>query len=362
MVGVNPMRCGSALRIGSWPGPGFTDNEFIQIFCEALHKCGAIVNDVTDPRMLDPSEIDVLQLHWAEQVFWRGFGRIKTIALIIGTLWAVRRVKKANVPVFWLVHNIEPHDATFFQRSAWRPYTKILSRLVDGFISLSPATLPIIEARFGCRSWQTNVWIRHPHYPIPDRIVPKKEARARWRTLDRQLLLAFVGTLRAYKGVESLISAIEWLKDPVKSGLLIGGSTNEQYAERLKLLAGGAPNIEIRARKLEKSEFEGLIQSSDYVVLPFKRTLHSGSIVHALSLGRPVLVPRTPYTVDLANVIGSQWVRVYDGEFSAEVIENLPTPPSDAPNLTALSPNLAANRLMDLYYNALGRAKRQRKR
>jgi beta-1,4-mannosyltransferase len=355
---TKPASDGPVLRIGSWPGPSFKDNDFISIFCQALAENGAIVKDVADPRKLDPTTIDVLQLHWAEQVFWRGFGRVKTIALIVETLLAVRRVRKANVPVFWLVHNLKPHDATIFNHILWGAYTKLLSRLVDGFISLSPATLPIIEAHFGSRGWQTNLWIRHPRYPIPDRLDTKKEARFRWHTIDMKLLLVFVGAIRLYKGVESLISAVGLTKDPLHIGAVIAGRVDDRYADELRARVAGASNIEIRARRLEKKEFEGLIRGSDYVVLPFKSTLHSGSIVHALSLGRPVLVPRTPYAKDIADVVGPGWVHLYEGELSAKIIEGLPMPPVGTPDLSTLSPDLAAQRLMNFYKKALIRAKR----
>lgn len=69
MVCVHSQPWNRPLRIGCWPGPSFVDNPFVGNFCDALVSEGCVVMDVPDPRRVSPQEIDVLQIHWPDQIF-----------------------------------------------------------------------------------------------------------------------------------------------------------------------------------------------------------------------------------------------------------------------------------------------------
>jgi beta-1,4-mannosyltransferase len=60
------------------------------------------------------------------------------------------------------------------------------------------------------------------------------------------------------------------------------------------------------------------VEQSQLVVLPFDRITNSGSLMLALSLDRPVLVPTTPLTEELAAEIGSDWVLTYEPPLGAD--------------------------------------------
>ena len=59
-------------------------------------------------------------------------------------------------------------------------------------------------------------------------------------------------------------------------------------------------------------------------------------MIHALSAERPILTPSTPFSDALAGEVGSDWVRTYSGELSAEIIESaLENLPRGSPPLQA---------------------------
>ena len=62
------------------------------------------------------------------------------------------------------------------------------------------------------------------------------------------------------------------------------------------------------------------ILESELVVLPFVEMTNSSSMILALSLDRPVLVPRLPVTEELAAEVGPGWVLIYDGELDAAAL------------------------------------------
>jgi hypothetical protein len=79
------------LRVGSWPGRDY-HNPFVRNFCQSLVKSRVSVIDVSDPRQIAASEIDVLHIHWPEKVFWDGGSFLRVIVRLFGTLKALRRL------------------------------------------------------------------------------------------------------------------------------------------------------------------------------------------------------------------------------------------------------------------------------
>jgi beta-1,4-mannosyltransferase len=62
------------------------------------------------------------------------------------------------------------------------------------------------------------------------------------------------------------------------------------------------------------------VTASELVVLPVDRLTNSSSLVLALSLDRPVLVPSTPITEEVAAEVGPGWVLTYRGTLGPDDI------------------------------------------
>ena len=341
-VGASPAR----IRVGSWPGPTYNDNAFIPIFCDALRSAGVEVIDVERPEAT-PDGIDVFQIHWPEQVYWRGTGEGRSEVAAVQTVFALRRLRRRGVKIVWMVHNLKPHDAGRRKLLVWKLYSHAIARLVDGFIALSPGTLPLIASAFPFRKRIRSVAVRHPAYPATD-VEEKHRARINWGVRASPLVLAFVGSVRRYKGLEALITAVRAL--PAQCSVVAGGRCDDSgLRKELNELAAGVLNVDLRPHRLAEAEFEGLVSSADYVVLPFHDMLHSGSVIHALSLGRPVLTIRSPYTEDLQSAVGSEWVQLFDGGLTPATLSSLPPAPSGIPDLSALSPTLIGREVADFY-------------
>lgn len=105
--------------------------------------------------------------------------------------------------------------------------------------------------------------------------------------------------------------------------LAIGGRTvSPRYSKRLRALAEADERTIFRDRHLDDSELTQHIQSAELIVLPYKNMHNSGAVLLALSLGRPVLVPKTSTTLELAGEVGDEWVITFEGELTGETLVN----------------------------------------
>ena len=101
-----------------------------------------------------------------------------------------------------------------------------------------------------------------------------------------------------------------------------------------------------------------ILSCGDLAVLPYERSLHSGSALLALSVGRPVLARTSAYFSDLQAIVGSDWLMRSDTKLDASVLsrgldwaETSERAPN--PDLTACSWPVAAADTLAFYKELL---------
>ena len=105
------------------------------------------------------------------------------------------------------------------------------------------------------------------------------------------------GRLGRYKGSEELVRAFAALPD-LRAELVIAGK--QIHPLDLSLLPPSvAARITTENRFLEEAEIPDLVAGADFMVAPYLASLTAGTLLLALSLGRPVIAPRLPTIAEL---------------------------------------------------------------
>lgn len=333
--------------VGCWPGRSFEWNSFAAIFSDSLEAAGCQVVEVRDPRRL-AQPVDILHIHWPDQIFWGGTGTLRAAYRIGSTLRALRRLRSRGTRIVWMVHNLQPHDLSGPRRWLWRWFSAGVGRLADGFMTLSPATVPIVRSSFAGLRGKPAAFAWHPAYPRL-RVLPDRSAtRAALGVGKNETLTAFLGLIRPYKGVGELITAFR-LKAANHARLLVAGHCEDSAArEMLETTCAGDPRVILAIGRLSDEDFAGYLLAADRIALPYRQYLHSGSIIHALSYERPVLTPAAPFAEALAERLGHTWLRTYSEEdIPADAFDSFSVDET-RPDLTLLDPShigIAAIRL-----------------
>lgn len=120
------------------------------------------------------------------------------------------------------------------------------------------------------------------------------------------------GQLRGYKGVEDLLTAFDAAHDidPALSLTVAGRPTSAELTARLLAAAGTGVTLDLRF--VPDEDLVRIVSSASLVVLAYRDLHNSGSALAALSLSRPVLVPRSASTDALAADVGEEWVIRYE--------------------------------------------------
>jgi glycosyltransferase involved in cell wall biosynthesis len=163
--------------------------------------------------------------------------------------------------------------------------------------------------------------VPHGHYrtayPAP---VPKAEARRRFDLAADLPLALFVGRIRPYKNVPSLVETFQRWEKPEARLVVAGNPVSDDLAGRIRAAAEGDARVRTDLRFIEEDAMPALIATADLVVLPYETIMHSGSALLALSFDRPVLVPDRGAMTELQDRVGPDWVHTYSGELAPSVL------------------------------------------
>ena len=245
---------------------------------------------------------DVFHVHWPE-ILVDGRSPAKKAVRQLLTVMLLAKLGVKGVPMVRTVHNVGLPEGISRRE-------KLLLHLIERrtalYIRLNTHTevsrkLPVITVPHAdYRSW----YARH----------------AKRSTVPGQL--GYVGLVRRYKGVESLVGAFAGTAgDHPQLTLRVGGKpSTAALAATIEGLAGGDPRIELNLRQLSDSELVDVVTSSELMVLPYRFMHNSAGALTVLSLGRPVLMPDNEVNRSLRQEVGPGWVYLYQGDLTGETL------------------------------------------
>ena len=153
-----------------------------------------------------------------------------------------------------------------------------------------------------CRDQYLNEFLLHPHRD--DRL--RMTQHGAILTGDREVeprsgfsVLMF-GRMEAYKGLDVLCDAVEWLaRQGRRLDLTLAGAGPE--LDRLESRFRAQPGVKIENRFVASSELVALIGAAGCVVLPYTSATQSGVLAGAFGNGRPVIASRVGGIPDMAE-------------------------------------------------------------
>lgn len=255
-------------------------------------------------------------MHWPDDFFaptgWRGAG--KKLARLTAMNFARLLFRTRFI---WVAHNAKPHDI----QTPSRHFTHPFLRSLDGIIYLSAYSHEVITTRYPIVAAVPKLITVHGHYRDSMKTPPSL-----FQPVSGKIRLAYMGQIRPYKNVLELVTLVAGSKCNVSLSVT-GRRIDERTASELVIAAANTPHIEldIRDEAVPDAELEAAVDASHAVVLPYRDILNSGAALYALSRNRPVLAPRLGSLTELQTTVGSDWLYLYDGALTNDVLESFIT-------------------------------------
>lgn len=254
-----------------------------------------------------PVAIAVLHLHWVNP-YLKGSDWLTRLVYSIKFLLDVLMVRLSGVRVVWTVHNRIAHETHFLRLERWTQ--RMLTHLVDCLIVHHQSALHELVQSYHLDPSRIKV-IPHGHYrEAYGAAIDALEARKALNLPLTGRLYLHLGMLRPYKGIEQLLQVWQEQKSILEGNTLViaGKPLDEDYGQALERQAAIAGAI-LHSGFVGSDRIPLYFSAADVVVLPFKAILTSGSLILAMSYGKPVIAPCTDTIVETLGA--ADWL-LYD--------------------------------------------------
>lgn len=263
------------------------------------------------------SRYDLFHVHWPEYLIRHPtvlgtYAKKFCLFLLLLRLWATR------VPIVRTLHNARPHEqGGLVERLLLDWLDRLTTRRIRINAAASdtdPATDTILHGHY--RDWFA---AQPTPASVPGRVL-------------------YFGLIRPYKGVETLIEAFRGMSEASATLRIVGNPATPAMRQTVEDACLADPRISARLEYVGDDVLAREIGEAQWVVLPYRQMQNSGALLLALSLSRPVLVPRTDANIAIAEEVGSEWVRMFDGSLDAETLADVVRSnfesPTGAPDLS----------------------------
>jgi beta-1,4-mannosyltransferase len=273
--------------------PWWRENPYLGLLETGLKEHGVeIASDANDELswkwlLRNRQTFKVLHFHWLQYHYDRKslLQSVLALALFSAKLAFARLL---GYRLIWTMHNITPHEPHYpvLDRFCWN----LMARLSHHAIVHCNDAREQLAQRYGRR--QHVSVIPHPSYIGCYPQAPgQAEARRMLGLAEDARVYLYVGAIRPYKGVLEAIREFQKLEGEDLRFVITGRPLDEAMRAEVLELAGKDARIHTRLEYISDSDVTLYLSAADLVVLPFRQVATSGSVMLAMSMGRPVLTP-----------------------------------------------------------------------
>lgn len=279
--------------------PDYSDaNPYQRLLRDALEERGVEVH-MADPdgRLRSALETDqgrrpaVIHLHWCHE-FMLGSSRLGTLWKGLRLIRDLIELKLRGVPLVWTVHNLKHHGETYRRLEAL--FRAILALFADRIIvHCQRARERLLEGYSGERFLRPKVQII-PHGSFVDAYeneISRETAREELDIPPEKTVLLSFGKIRRYKRVPFILRAFRAM-DRSGTELVVAGKPYTGAIEaEIRDLCEDDPDVRTWLEHVPDQRIQQFMNAADLTVFAFRDILMAGSMVLAMSFGKPVVAP-----------------------------------------------------------------------
>jgi glycosyltransferase involved in cell wall biosynthesis len=252
-------------------------------------RAGTIADALEALRRADWPQRTIFHVHWEDAIYRHLPSADAALEECQKFLELAERFIHDGGLLVWTIHNRAPHDRRYLE----------VHRQLCAKLAILAQQIHVHSYAAGAEMVRDRQLDRTKVAVIPHgnyAPIYRRRRLARRASRDGRRFLLF-GRLGRYKGAEELVRAFLALPDG-RAELVIAGKQIDPI-DLSALPPSVAARITTHNRFLDQDEVPGVVASADFMVAPYLASLTSGTLLLAMSLGRPVIAPRLPTLAEL---------------------------------------------------------------
>ena len=196
-------------------------------------------------------------------------------------------LRRKGIRVVFIIHNVFPHEARFFDR----PLAKLSLKQGSAFVAQTEREKERLLALLPGR--RVALCTLPVYSVLAGKCIPLREARRKLGLAENTPVLLFFGIVRAYKGLKVLVEALAQLGEAEHSPiLLVVGEIWEDKNGYRQLISrlGLEKRVRLEDRYVPDEEAALMFSAADMMVAPYIGGTQSGAVGMALGCGLPMVV------------------------------------------------------------------------
>lgn len=277
--------------VGILPWAENLSNPYQTLSAKGFEKIGVKVKKIVAKKYLpvysaiSDKDIDFLLLDWVHS-FYISPSLFKTIIKIFTGELERFLLKKRRKKIVWNLHNLHRHDKKFQKLEQW--HFRRLARRVDVIRVFNKSSISQAQSYLNLKNANKIFYAAHGHYKDVINKEIKVDIRKKFSIDKNAGVLLFVGSIRPGKGLLKFIQTFREIKTDCHL-IVAGEPLSEFYEEKIKILSKSKLNIHLDLEYIEDDLLSSYIDAANYIVLPYEYILNSGTLLLALSFGKPIL-------------------------------------------------------------------------
>jgi beta-1,4-mannosyltransferase len=252
----------------------------------------------------------IVHLHWLngltdKAVYAHSGLRFLTWYLLMAADLAIFRLRGGRL--FWTVHNLISHECPNPARE--RRMRRLVARFADGLHFHSRSAIDCAETAYATALRSKAIVAAHASYPEDYPPNPARTAAVAEEVgiSAGDFSFLFFGTIRRYKGLDSLVEAFRQRPGSHHRLLIAGGAMPGVSTDWLLDAASRDPRIRLRIGYVSDADVSALFSLADVLVAPYTATLTSGVVSLGLTFGCPMVLPEAARVYDLPGDAGAEY-------------------------------------------------------
>ncbi len=272
-------------------------NPYQDLLAKALSSDAEVrAGTITDALEAVATTPTIFHVHWEDTLYAHASSESEACGSTEAFFTELAVFRELGGRLVWTVHNAAPHEDRFPALSA--RVRRALAAEADIVHVHGPVAAGLMR-QAGATDCRILV-VPHPNLaPAYPNDIDDAAARRYFGLRPEETVFAFLGSMRAYKGLGTLLRAFAEVHRTQPAAQLILAGRQVRNGDARFLMP--APGVRLIPHFVDDGIVQYVLRAADYMVLPYQRILTSGAVALALGFGRPVIIPDLPALLEVVQ-------------------------------------------------------------